>query len=101
MDCVFVVDRHLLSEVEVSGNVVVESLVGAFLIIEEEVVGQSPIEEWDGLIGVEIDVFVFDGAPESFYEYVVERPTFAVHADADAFVFQFGGESGGRELSAL
>ena len=63
MDCIFVLDRGLLSEVEGSGYLVVESLVGALLIIEEEVVGQSPIEVGDGLVGLEIEVFVFDGAP--------------------------------------
>ena len=39
VDCVFVFDRHLLSDVEVSGYPVVQSLMGTFLIIEEEVVG--------------------------------------------------------------
>ena len=101
VDCVFVVDRHLLSEVEVSGYLVVESLVGAFLIIEAEVVGQSPMEAWDGLVGFEVEVFVFDGAPEAFDEYVVQSPSSAVHADADAFPFQSGGEAGRGELGAL
>ncbi len=51
VDCVFVFDRHLLCEVEVSGYVIVESLVRAFLVIEEEVVGQSLDQERDGVIG--------------------------------------------------
>ena len=119
MDSIFVLDRVLLSacalhaclraarkqadrsEVEVSGYLIVESLVGALLIIEEEVVGQSPIEVGDGLVGLEIEVFVFDGAPEAFDEYVVQSPPFAVHADADAFPLQSGGEAGGGELGAL
>ncbi len=88
VDCVFVFDRHLLCEVEVSGYVIVESLVRAFLVIEEEVVGQSLDQERDGVIGPEIEVFVFDGAPEAFDEHVVQGSTSAVHTDLDAFYFQ-------------
>ena len=48
VDCVFVFDRHFLSEVEVSGYLIVESLVRSVLVIEEEVVDQSLDQKGDG-----------------------------------------------------
>ena len=94
MDCVFVVDRHILSEVEVSGEEILESLVWTFLVIEEEVVSQSLDQERDGVIGFEVEVLVFDGSPESFDEHVVEGSAAPIHADADAFSLEPGGELG-------
>ena len=79
-----VVDRHLLSEIEVSRYEVVQSLVRAVVVVEVEVVSQPLNQERDGLIEVEVEVFVFDGAPEAFDEDVVEGSAATVHADADA-----------------
>ena len=101
VDCVFSLDRHLLSEIEVSRYLVVESLMRPFLIIEEEVVGQPQEEPGYGVVGVEVEVFVFDGAPEAFDEHIVQGSAASVHADPDAFPLQSGGEAGGGELGAL
>ena len=58
MDCVFVIDRHVLSEVEVSRYEIVESLMRAFLIIEEEVVCPSSVEVRHGLVSLEVEVLI-------------------------------------------
>ena len=101
VDCVFVVDRHLLSEVEISGYLVVESLMRPFLIIEEEVVGQSPVEVCNRVVGLDVEVLVFDRAPEAFDEDVVECSTASIHADGDALLLQAASEPRGGELAAL
>ena len=101
VDCVFVFDRHFLSEVEVSGYLIVESLVRSVLVIEEEVVDQSLDQKGDGVVGFEVEVFVFDRAPEAFNEHVVQGSASAIHADLDAFCFQVLCVSQAGELGTL
>ncbi len=101
MDCVFVLNRHLLFEVEVSGNPIIESLMRAFVIIEAEVFGQPQVELGDPVVGLEVEFFVFDRAPQAFDEHVVQCSAPSVHADANAFFLQPFCESGGSELRPL
>ena len=88
-------------EVEVSGHPIMESLMRAFLIIEEEVVGQSCVEVRHGLVSLEVEVLIFDRSPQALDEHVVQCSAASVHTDADALAFQSFGEPGGGELSAL
>ena len=53
------------------------------------------------VILVEIDVLVFDAAPEPFAEDVVERMAATVHAELNVGGVKGGRESIGRELCAL
>ena len=101
MDSVFIVDRHLLCEVEVSGDLVVQSLMRPFLIIEEEVVGQSPAEVGDRLVKVEVEILIFDRSPQSFDEDVVECSAASIHTDGNVLPFQLAGVPRGGELGAL
>src|SRR5439155_25818515 len=51
--------------------------------------------------GPEIDLFVFDRAPEPLDEDVVAPGALAIHADRDRVLDQQAGELGAGELAAL
>ena len=50
---------------------------------------------------MQVDLFVLEGAPESFDEDVVPSAAPPVHADLDAVLEQAPGEGGAGELTAL
>jgi len=50
---------------------------------------------------VQIDLFIFDAAPEPFDEHVVDPATVAIHADSDAGFFQHLDPSFTGELRTL
>ena len=43
-------------------------------------------------IGFEVDLFIFDGVPESFYKDVVSPATLTIHTDADVVRLKFADE---------
>src|SRR5713101_9283120 len=55
----------------------------------------------DGFVGSQIDLLVFDAAPQPLDEHVVPPGPFAVHADGDAVAGKQTGERRARELRAL
>src|SRR5206468_1482165 len=55
----------------------------------------------DAVVGPQIDLLVFDAAPQAFDEYVVAPGALAVHADCDAVVGEHAGEGRAGELAAL
>src|ERR1700761_7526854 len=55
----------------------------------------------DALVGSQIDLLVFDAAPQPFDEHVVAPSPFAVHADGDAVAGEQAGEGRAGELRAL
>ena len=71
---------------------VIETLVRALVIVEMEVAEQSEVEFQYGRVGLEVDIFVFDGSPKSFDENVIQGSASTVHADADVLLFQTAGE---------
>ncbi len=50
---------------------------------------------------LEVDVLIFHGSPQTFDHDVVNRSSFAVHADGDRFLFQSLGEDLAGELRPL
>ena len=52
-------------------------------------------------ISVEVDLLVFETAPQPLDEDVVHAPALAVHADHDPVPFQGAGEIVASELAAL
>jgi len=52
-------------------------------------------------VSLKIDSLVFQGAPESFDEYVVLEPSFAVHADLDVPGLEDGGKCFACKLASL
>jgi hypothetical protein len=75
--------------------------MGSFMIIEVEVVLQSPFECRNALILFQINVFIFHAAPQAFHKDIVERPPATIHTDADARLSQATGEGVGCELRTL
>ena len=71
------------------------------LVVERQVALQALVRCADGLIGVQIDLLVFDALPESFHKHVVPPTPFPVHADLDAVVFQEPRELQAGELAPL
>jgi len=55
----------------------------------------------DGLVWVQIDLFVFDGAPQALDEHVVAPAALAVHADLDMLRAQHIEERRAGKLRAL
>src|ERR1700687_4446399 len=55
----------------------------------------------DGFVGSQIDLLVFDAAPQPFNEDVVPPGPFAVHADGDAVAGEYAGKGRTGELRAL
>ena len=45
-----------------------------------------------GFIGIEINLLIFDAAPETLYEYIVSPCTPAIHTDLNLVGFQNTGE---------
>ena len=66
-----------------------------------EVVSQSLGQLRYGLITLQVNVFVFDGPPQSLDEYVVQRTTPAVHADGNRVPFQNARKLRRSELTSL
>ena len=52
-------------------------------------------------VGVQINLLVFDGAPQPLNEDIVEAAAFAIHADFYAVLFEHVGKGQRRELCAL
>ena len=73
----------------------------SFMVVEVEISGQTGLQLVHCVILVEIDVLVFDAAPQTFAEDVVEGATAAIHADLNVGSEQASGEGVGRELCAL
>ena len=50
----------------------------AFLVVEDEVARESPVELGYGFVAFDVEVFLFDGAPEPVKEDVVQGVEFQV-----------------------
>ena len=68
--------------------VTVKRSVRPGLVIERQVALQSLVRGADGLVGVQIDLLVFDTLPQPLDTHLVAPTPFPVHADQDAVVFQ-------------
>lgn len=80
---------------------VVERLMKPLVVVEVEVFAQA----LDGLghpfVVVQIDLFVFDAAPEPLDKDVVQCSTASIHTDGDLSLFENTGEGAARELNTL
>ena len=70
-------------------------------IVETEVTGECAVDVAGCLIGMQIDLLVFDAAPQALDEHVVDSACLAVHADRDVVGLEHVGELRGGELAAL
>ena len=72
----------------------------ALAIVEFQIAADRGACLADAVVGSEIDLFVFDRAPEPFDEDVVAPGSLAVHADGDGVRQEQAGEVGAGELAA-
>src|SRR5271166_2508600 len=82
-------------------SAIAERLMKAALVVEGEVCADAGFRLAAVGIALQIDVLVFQRAPEAFDEDVVHPAAAPVHRDAHASLEQRAGEGGGGELAAL
>lgn len=71
------------------------------MIVEIEVLAYPESRfEWT-VVGVQVDLFIFNASPKPLYKDVVDAATFAIHADLDLVCFKNFGEIVARKLAAL
>ena len=75
--------------------------MSALAIVKAEIRFEAGLDRRQGRVVLEIDVFIFDGAPQPFDEDVVRGPSRAVHADLKRMRLQGVKEDVAGELSAL
>ena len=78
-----------------------QALVLALLVIKAEPGADAGLGLGDAGIGVEVDLLVFEAAPQPLDEDVVHVAALAVHADRDPVALQGAGEVVAGELAAL
>src|SRR5262249_39023999 len=78
--------------VDLARRAIAQALVLALFVIEVEPGADPSLSLGDAGIGVEIDLLVFEAAPQPLDEDVVHIATLAIHADRDCVVLQRTGE---------
>ena len=73
----------------------------ALLVVEAEPSPDAGLGFGRRRIGIEVDLLIFETAPQPLDEDVVHTPALAVHADHDPVPFQGTGEVVASELAAL
>ena len=73
----------------------------ASVIVEREVRADPDLRFPDALVAAQINLFVLDAPPQPLHEYVVQRPTTAIHADRYSRRLQPAGERLTCELAPL
>ena len=71
------------------------------LIVKRKIPSERDASFGQAVEGVQIDLFVFDNAPQPFGEYIIALDAFAVHADGNFLIRQNAGEVGAGELTAV
>src|SRR6266498_1470890 len=75
--------------------------MGPSSVVEVEIPADRMSRLADGFVGPQIDLLVFDAAPQPLDEDVVPPGALAVHADGDGVFDQHAGEGRPRELATL
>ena len=69
-------------------------------IVEGEVPADSSARRRDGLVAMQVHLFVLHGLPQPFDEHIVTPAALAIHADTDAVFLEQSGERCAGELAA-
>src|SRR5437660_8675002 len=80
---------------------IAEALVLTLIIVEADPGANAGFRLGHRRIGMEVDLFVFEAAPQSLADDVVHAAPLAVHADGDAMGLQSASEAVAREVAAL
>src|SRR5439155_12578244 len=78
-----------------------QRLVRSFLVVEREILPQSPLRVSHSFILLRIDFFVFHTPPQPLHEHVVQRPAPPIHADPHSRRRKPPRERRARELGSL
>src|SRR5207245_3978001 len=80
---------------------IAEALMLALLVVEAEPGADASLRLGDAGIGVEVDLLVFEAAPQPLDEDVVHVAALAIHADGDLVALQGAGEVVAGELAHM
>src|ERR1700731_2751377 len=80
---------------------IAEALVLAFRVVKFQPGANTGLGFGHSRISMEVDLLIFEAAPQPLDEDVVHTPALAVHADHDPLPFQGTGEVVASELAAL
>src|ERR1700736_5756815 len=80
---------------------IAQALVLALLVIKAEPGADAGLGLGDADIGVEVDLLVFEAAPQPLDKDIVHAAALAIHADRDRVALQGTGEVVAGELAAL
>src|SRR5690349_825523 len=80
---------------------IAEALVLALDVVKVQPGADTGLGFGHGGIGMEVDLLVFEAAPQSLDKDVVHAPALTVHADHDPVPFQGAGEVVAGELATL
>ena len=78
-----------------------KGIVGAFLVVELEIISDPSSGLSHTLVGFQIDFLVFQAAPHPFDKDIVDPSALAVHADSDIRILEDIDEGLAGELGAL
>ncbi len=70
-------------------------------VIKDQIFAEGGSGLWNIAIGMQIDLLVFDRAPQPFNKDIVPPRSLAIHADGDFSILQDLCESDGGKLRAL
>src|SRR5204862_3410620 len=87
--------------VDLARRVIAQALVLPLLVIEVEPGPDAGLGLGDAGIGVEVDLLVFEAAPQPLDKDVVHVAALAIHADRDLVPLQGAGEVVAGDLAAL
>ena len=90
-----------MDEVDRVGGSSVKALMRSASVVEGKVSGNASPGCGDAVVGVQVDLLVFDGSPEPLHEHVVAPAAFAVHTDSDTVAVEHPDEGRSGELTAL
>lgn len=79
-------------EVELIGYVIVKCHVRSVLIVEHEIFLQSKPCSIHVVVGMQINLLIFDALPQLLHKYVITPASLAIHADLDIVILQQSGE---------
>src|SRR6202035_4108183 len=85
------IHRHFCF-VDLARRAIAQALVLALLVIEAEPGADAGLRFGDAGIRVEVDLFVFEAAPQPLDKDVVHVAALAIHADRDFVALQGAGE---------
>src|SRR5664279_5453950 len=92
---------RLQGEVGLIGRARVKARMRAPPVIKIQISAKRGARLEDAVVGAQIDLLVFDAAPQPLDKHIVAPGTLAVHADRYAIAYQHAREGLAGELAAL